>query len=148
MANSLRNIMTTNVETVTLKDNVYEVACKMRDTNVGVIPVVDEQDHCIGVITDRDIVIRGLAEKKEGSTAVEKVMSSELITGSPDMSVDQAAKLMAQKQIRRLPIVEGGKLCGIVAMADLAVRNNFEDEAGYALSEISEPRGQHTQGVQ
>jgi CBS domain-containing protein len=145
---SIRDIMTTNVECVTLKDNVYEVAVKMRDSNVGVIPVVDEQNHCIGVITDRDIVIRGLAEKREGSAAVEKVMSSELITGTPDMSIDEASRLMAQKQIRRLPIVEGGKLVGIVAMADLAVRSKFEDEAGYALSEISEPSGQHSQSVQ
>ncbi len=148
MANSIREIMTTDIECVTLKDNVYEVACKMRDHNVGVIPVVDESQNCIGVITDRDIVIRGLAEKHEGSTAVEKVMSSELVTGTPDLSVDEAAKMMAQKQIRRLPVVENGKLVGIVAMADLAVRNNFADEAGYALSEISEPTGQHTQGIQ
>lgn len=148
MANSIREIMTTNVECVTLKDNVYEVACKMRDNNVGVIPVVDDSQNCIGVITDRDIVIRGLAEKREGSAAVEQVMSSDLVTGTPDMSVDEAARLMAQKQIRRLPIVENGRLAGIVAMADLAVRNNFADEAGYALSEISEPTGQHSQGVQ
>lgn len=148
MAGSIRDIMTTDVETVTLKDNVYEVAVKMRDSNVGVIPVVDEQNHCIGVITDRDIVIRGLAEKREGSAAVEKVMSSDLVTGTPDMSIDEASRLMADKQIRRLPIVENGKLCGIVAMADLAIRNKFEDEAGYALSEISEPTGQHSQGVQ
>ncbi|WP_134698556.1 CBS domain-containing protein [Ammoniphilus sp. YIM 78166] len=148
MANSIREIMSTNVETVTLKDNVYEVACKMRDHNVGVVPVVDENQHCIGMITDRDIVIRGLAEKREGSAAVEKVMSTELITGTPDMSVDEAAKLMAQQQIRRLPIVENGRLVGIVAMADLAVRSNFADEAGYALSEISEPTGRHSQGMQ
>jgi CBS domain-containing protein len=148
LANSLRQIMTTNVETVTLKDNVYEVAVKMRDHNVGVIPVVDENNHCIGVITDRDIVTRGLAEKREGSAAIEQVMSTELICGTPDMSVDEAAKLMAEKQIRRLPVVENGCLAGIVAMADLAVRNNYMDEAGYALSEISEPTGQHSQGNQ
>lgn len=148
MANSIRDIMSTNVETVTLKDNVFEVACKMRDHNVGVIPVVDESQNCIGVITDRDIVIRGLAEKREGSAAVEKVMSTGLVTGSPEMSIDDAAKLMANEQIRRLPIVENGKLVGIVAMADLATRTNFADEAGYALSEISEPTGQHSQGMQ
>lgn len=148
MAKSIREIMTTNVETVTLKDNVYEVACKMRDHNVGVIPVVDENNHCIGMITDRDIVIRGLAEKREGSAAVEQVMSKELITGSPDMSVEEASKCMAGQQIRRLPIVDNGRLVGIVAMADLAVRNDFADEAGFALSEISEPTGQHSQGMQ
>lgn len=145
MANNLRDIMTTDVECVTLVDNVYEVAVKMRDHNVGVIPVVDEGQSCIGVITDRDLVIRGYAEKRSGSAAIKEVMSSKLVTGDPDMSVDEAAKLMAQNQIRRLPIVENGKLVGIVAMADLAVRRKFNDEAGYALSEISEPTGQSNQ---
>lgn len=140
MANSIRDIMTTNVECVTLLDNAYEVACKMRDNNVGIIPVVDENQNCIGVITDRDLVIRGIAEKRSGSNAVKELMSSELVTGTPDMDVNEAAKLMAQKQIRRLPIVENGKLVGIVAMADLAVDRRFADEAGYALSEISEPK--------
>ncbi|RXT13626.1 CBS domain-containing protein [Ammoniphilus sp. CFH 90114] len=148
MANSLREIMTTDVETVTLLDNVYEVACKMRDHNVGVIPVVDENQHCIGVITDRDIVVRGLAEKREGSAKVEQVMSTELITCSPDTSIDEAAKKMAKEQIRRVPVVENGRLVGIVAMADLATHSRYVNEAGYALSEISEPTGQHSQGVQ
>jgi len=145
MANSIRDIMTTDVECVTLVDNVYEVAVKMRDHNVGVIPVVDEGQNCIGVITDRDLVIRGYAEKRSGSAAIKEVMSSELVTGTPDMSVDEAAKLMAQKQIRRLPIIENGKLVGIVAMADLAVREKYTNEAGYALSEIYEPTGQQNQ---
>jgi len=144
----LRDIMTHEVETCTLKDNVYEVAVKMRDHNVGVIPVVDESQNCIGVITDRDIVIRGIAEKRSGSSAVKEVMSSELYTGSPDMSVDEASRLMAEHQIRRLPIVENGKLVGIVAMADMAVRSIHEDEAGYALSQISEPNERHSQGLQ
>ncbi|RKD26023.1 CBS domain-containing protein [Ammoniphilus oxalaticus] len=142
MANTIRNIMTTDVECVTLLDNVYEVACKMRDHDVGIVPVVDDQQNCIGVITDRDIVIRGVAGKRSGSSAVEQVMSETLITGTPEMSVDEAAKLMAEKQIRRLPIIENGKLAGIVAMADLAVRDKFADQAGYALSEISEQRGE------
>lgn len=138
---TLREIMTKDVETVTLKDNVYEVACKMRDWNVGVIPVVDEKEDVIGMITDRDIVIRGLAEKREGSAAVEQVMTRDVILGRPDMTVDEAAKIMAQHQIRRLPVVENGKLVGIVALGDMAVRQVHHDEASEALSQISEPLG-------
>ncbi|AWX55717.1 CBS domain-containing protein [Brevibacillus brevis] len=136
---TLREIMTKDVATVTLKDNVYEVACKMRDWNVGVIPVVDEKEDVIGVITDRDIVIRGLAEKHEGSTATEVVMTRDIILGQPGMTVDEAAKVMAQHQIRRLPVVEKGKLVGIVALADMAVRQVHHDEASDALQQISEP---------
>ncbi|MGG1660222.1 CBS domain-containing protein [Brevibacillus sp. NRS-1366] len=136
---TLREIMTKDVATVTLKDNVYEVACKMRDWNVGVIPVVDEKDDVIGVITDRDIVIRGLAEKTEGSTATEVVMTRDIILGQPGMTVDEAAKIMAKHQIRRLPVVENGKLVGIVALGDMAVRKVHHDEASDALQEISEP---------
>ncbi|MGN7468758.1 CBS domain-containing protein [Brevibacillus sp. SAFN-007a] len=138
---TLREIMTKDVATVTLKDNVYEVACKMRDWNVGVIPVVDEKNDVIGIITDRDIVIRGLAEKHEGSTATEVVMTKDIILGKPDMTVDEAAKIMAQHQIRRLPVVDNGKLVGIVALADMAVRQVHHDEASDALQGISEPAG-------
>lgn len=136
---TLREIMTKDVATVTLKDNVYEVACKMRDWNVGVIPVVDEKEDVIGVITDRDIVIRGLAEKRQGSAAIEQVMSRDIILGQPGMTVDEAAKIMAQHQIRRLPVVEHGKLVGIVAIADMAVREVHQDETNEAIREISQP---------
>ncbi|MGG3883802.1 CBS domain-containing protein [Brevibacillus panacihumi] len=136
---TLREIMTKDVATVTLRDNVYEVACKMRDWNVGVIPVVDEKEDVIGVITDRDIVIRGLAEKRQGSAAIEQVMSRDIILGQPGMTVDEAAKIMAQHQIRRLPVVENGKLVGIVAIADMAVREVHQDETNEAIREISQP---------
>ncbi|QOT00802.1 CBS domain-containing protein [Brevibacterium sp. JNUCC-42] len=140
---TLREIMTDNLATVTLLDNVYEVAVKMRDWNVGVIPVVNEQTDVIGVITDRDIVIRGLAEKHQGSSKVEDVMSKDVVLGTPEMTVDAAAKLMAQHQIRRLPVVDNGKLVGIVAIGDMAIRNTLQDEAGEALAEISETASRH-----
>ncbi|AKF95216.1 CBS domain-containing protein [Brevibacillus laterosporus] len=140
---TLREIMTENLATVTLLDNVYEVAVKMRDWNVGVIPVVNEQKDVIGVITDRDIVIRGLAEKHQGSSKIEEVMSTDIVLGTPEMTVDAAAKLMAQHQIRRLPVVDNGKLVGIVAIGDMAIRNILQDEAGEALAEISETASRH-----
>lgn len=136
---TLREIMTKDVATVTLKDNVYEVACKMRDWNVGSIPVVDEKEDVIGVITDRDIVIRGLAEKREGSAATELVMTRDIVLGQPGMTVNEAAQIMAKHQIRRLPVVDNRKLVGIVALADMAVRQVHHDEASDALQVISEP---------
>ncbi|WP_139489414.1 CBS domain-containing protein [Brevibacillus dissolubilis] len=141
----VREIMTKDVSTVTLLDNVYEVAVKMRDWNVGIIPVVNEEKDVVGVITDRDIVVRGLAEKREGSAKVEDVMSKGVVVVTPEMTADDAARLMAKEQIRRLPVVDNGKLVGIVAIGDLAVRNVLQNEAGEALAVISETTGQHQQ---
>ncbi|WP_261381457.1 CBS domain-containing protein [Paenibacillus cremeus] len=138
---TLREIMTTDVSTVTLLDNVYEVAVKMKKEDTGFIPVV-EGKKLIGVITDRDLVIRGFAEKHEGSTAIKVVMSDKVVSVPPDMTVDEAAKVMAKEQIRRLPVVENGELVGIVSIGDLAVRTIFENEAGEALSVISEKETQ------
>jgi CBS domain-containing protein len=137
----ISEIMTKNVDFVTPLDNVYEVALKMKQDNVGVIPVC-ENDQVIGVITDRDIVVRGVAEKRPGSTQVTDIMSEDLYTGSPDMSVQEAAELMADKQIRRLPIVENNKLVGIVSLGDLSLNKQSDNAAGHALSEVSEQRDQ------
>ncbi|WP_178022876.1 CBS domain-containing protein [uncultured Paenibacillus sp.] len=131
-------IMTQDVVTVTPQDNVYEAAVKMKENDTGFIPVVEGGDKLIGVITDRDLVIRGIAEKRPGSTAVDEVMTKGIKTASRDMSVDEAAELMARQQIRRLPVCEGDRLIGIVSIGDMAVRNIFADNAGEALSEISE----------
>ncbi|MGZ7443785.1 CBS domain-containing protein [Paenibacillus sp. TH7-28] len=131
------DIMTDEVVTVTVRDNIYEVAVKMKENDTGFIPVV-EGDKLLGVITDRDLVIRCMAEKRPNSTAVDEIMTRGIKTASRDMSVDEAAELMAEQQIRRLPVTEGDRLIGIVSIGDLAVRNIFADNAGDALSEISE----------
>ncbi|MFS0778768.1 CBS domain-containing protein [Neobacillus sp. 3P2-tot-E-2] len=140
----IRDIMTDQVECCTLLDNVFEVAVKMKELNVGAIPIVDK-DKLVGMITDRDIVIRGVAEKHPGSTKVEDIMSDKLITISADASTKEAANLMAEHQIRRLPVVEGDKLVGIVSLGDFAIRKLTDDQAKEALSEISE---QNYNGVQ
>jgi CBS domain-containing protein len=135
---NIRKIMTDKVESCTVLDNVFEVAVKMKELNVGAIPIVDK-DKLVGMITDRDIVIRGVAEKHPGSTKVEDIMSDHLITISADASTQEAAKLMAENQIRRLPVVEGDKLVGIVSLGDFAIRELTDDQAKIALTEISEP---------
>lgn len=136
--------MTDNVECCTLLDNVFEVAVKMKELNVGAIPIVDK-DKLVGMITDRDIVVRGVAEKHPGSTKVEDIMSSKLVTISADSTTKEAAKLMAEHQIRRLPVVEGDNLIGIVSLGDFAIRELTDDQAKEALTEISE---QNYNGVQ
>ena len=133
----IRDIMTDKVECCSLLDNVFEVAVKMKELNVGAIPIVD-QDTLVGMITDRDIVVRGVAEKHPGSTKVEDIMSSKLVTISADATSNEAAALMAEHQIRRLPVVEGDKLIGIVSLGDFAIREMTDDQAKAALSEISE----------
>lgn len=137
---TIKEVMTASPVTVTRQDNIYEVAVKMRDNDTGFIPVVDSSDsnQLIGVITDRDLVLRGYAAKHSGSTEVDKVMTKELRTVTEESSVDEAAEIMAAGQVRRLPVVSGKKLIGIVSIGDLAVRNIFADEAGEALSSISQ----------
>lgn len=135
---NVRDIMTTDVETCSLLDTVEEVAVKMKEENVGVIPIVDN-DKLAGVVTDRDIVLRCIAENYPTSAKVEEIMSDErLITVSADTTTNEAARIMAKHQIRRLPVVENGKLEGIVALGDLAVRDLTDSQAKEALSEISE----------
>lgn len=133
----IRDIMTSDVETCSLRDNIYEVSLKMKELNVGVIPIV-ENERLVGIITDRDIVLRCIAEKNPPSSKVEEVMSDNLFTVSPDTTTQEVARIMAKEQIRRLPVVENGKLVGIVALGDLAVRDLTDQQAKVALSEISE----------
>ncbi|CAH2713390.1 Hypoxic response protein 1 [Neobacillus rhizosphaerae] len=141
---TIRDIMTDEVECCTLLDNMYEVALKMKELNVGAIPIVD-QDKLIGMITDRDIVIRGVAEKHPGSSKVGEIMSHDMITVSPDTTSKDAAKLMAKHQIRRLPVVEESRLIGIVSLGDFAISELTDDQAKEALTEISE---QNYNGIQ
>ncbi|AMV10332.1 CBS domain-containing protein [Geobacillus sp. G4] len=139
---TVRDVMSTDVQYCTPLDNLYEAAVKMRDFNVGAIPIVDD-GRLVGMITDRDIVVRGMAEKRPGSTAVTEVMSRDLVTLSPDDSVQKAADMMARHQIRRLPVVENGRLVGIISLGDLATNRYSDERAGRALSEISEQDAIH-----
>jgi CBS domain-containing protein len=133
----VKEIMSKNVETCTLLDNVYEVAVKMKENEVGAIPIVDGEE-LVGVITDRDLVIRGIAEKHPGSSKVEVVMSDKLVTIGSEATAEEAANLMSHHQIRRLPVVDGNKLVGIVSLGDLALRDNLDSQTNMAIEKISE----------
>jgi CBS domain-containing protein len=145
MVQSIQDIMTTEVKTVGINEDICTVAEIMKDNNIGVIPVVDEQNYCIGLVTDRDIVIRGLAEKKTASLRVEDVISNKIISIKPDSDFKEVADLMAKEQIRRLPVLKDGKLVGIVSMADLATKKSTKDEAGYAIAGVSKSTDKHSQ---
>ncbi len=136
---TLRDIMTTNVTYSNPQDPVMQAAQKMKQLNVGSIPVCDANQNVIGMITDRDICLRCVADNLPNSTPVQQVMSQNVVTASPDMTVDKAAHLMSERQIRRLPVVENGKMVGMVAIGDLATRHPSAEEAGHALSDISSP---------
>jgi CBS domain-containing protein len=135
----LADIMTRDVRTIEKNSTVEQAARMMKELNVGSIPVTDN-GNVIGIITDRDVVMRNVADGGTASnTRVEEIMSKTVVTASPDMDVHRAADLMARNQIRRLPVLEGNKVVGIVSIGDLAVRNIYENEAGEALSSISKP---------
>lgn len=131
-------IMTTDVQTCTMDATLQEIARMMQEWDVGSIPVV-ENGRLAGIITDRDLVIRGIASQFALDTPVRQILSSDLVTGRPDMDLEEAADLMAEHQIRRLPIVEGDKLLGIVSLGDVAVKDPSDMHAGAAIEDISKP---------
>src|SRR5258708_1320 len=132
-------VMTTEVETVQMNSTLEEAASIMKVENVGAIPVVDEEDDLVGIITDRDIVVRCVAEGKDpADTNVEEVLSHELETIEPDVDVEEAARLMADKQIRRLPVCQDGELVGMISIGDLAVKATQPEASGAALRQISQ----------
>lgn len=139
---SIREIMTSNVDYCTTLDNVYEAAVKMAEGDVGAIPVC-EDGKLVGVLTDRDIAIRCVAGKKPGSTKITDVMTKEPITISLETPIMEAEELMAEKQIRRLFVVEQESLIGIVSLGDFAIHKATNMAAAHALTEISEK--QHIQ---
>jgi CBS domain-containing protein len=137
MATSIRELMTTNPRSVESGSSVMEAARIMRDEDAGIVPVV-EGEKLIGTVTDRDIAIRVVAEgKSPESTTVGEIASRELVTIDPQQELDEALRLMARHQVRRLPVVEeDGKLVGIVAQADIA-RNASDEQTGDLVEDIS-----------
>ncbi|RBW69372.1 CBS domain-containing protein [Bacillus taeanensis] len=138
MQESLQNIMSKQVVSVTPTQTVQEAAALMSEHNIGAIPVV-ENGQIKGMITDRDITLRSTASGGNGQTPVSQCMTDHIVSATPDMTADEAAQLMAQNQIRRLPIVQNNQVIGMVALGDLAVRNQYDQEAEQALTNISNP---------
>ena len=137
MAESVRDLMTESPRSLENGSTVMEAARLMRDEDAGIIPVV-EGEKLVGTVTDRDIAIRVVAEgKSPESVTVGEIASRELVTIDPRQDLDEALRLMARHQIRRLPVVEeDGRLVGIVAQADIA-RNASDTQTGDLVEDIS-----------
>jgi CBS domain-containing protein len=134
----VRDIMTSDVAALAPSNTIAEVAQQMRMLNVGSIPIV-QNERLVGVITDRDIVLRVVADGLDPHLErAELHMSHDPITISPDATTDEAGQTMARAQIRRLPVVEGGRLVGYLALGDLALQDR-DRRVGDTLEQISEP---------
>jgi len=132
----VKDVMTPNPRTVTPETGVVEAAKLMTREDVGPLPVVDGGE-LVGIVTDRDLVIRVIAEGRDpGSTLVGDVCSSKPVTVSPDDDVSHALTLLAQHQVRRLPVAEGDQIVGIVAQADIA-REESHEAVGEVVEDIS-----------
>ncbi|HEY5585553.1 MAG TPA: CBS domain-containing protein [Ruminiclostridium sp.] len=135
----VKDIMTKDVAFVYPATTVSETAHLMQVHNVGSIPVCD-QSGVIGIVTDRDIVVRTIAAGKNPQiTAVKDVMTSSVTTVTPEMEMNEVSKQMACSQIRRIPVVENNTLVGIVALGDIAIDAKYNTEVADTLTEISRP---------
>ncbi len=132
-----REIMTSNVTTANRAMTLQKVAVLMREGDCGVMPIV-EDGKLVGIVTDRDIVVRAIAEGKNAETKVGDVMTTEIFSVKPDDFVFEAIRLMGDRQVRRIPVInEEGELAGIIAMADVALEMEDEREIAATLEEIS-----------
>jgi CBS domain-containing protein len=138
MAKSVRDAMTEDPRSIGASASVVEAARLMREEHIGSLPITDDE-QLVGMITDRDITTRVVAEAADPKmTSVGDVYSRDLISVEPDKDLEEALQLMARHQVRRLPVVENGRLVGIVAQADIALREN-EKKTGELVEAISEP---------
>ena len=144
-----REIMSKDPRTVTPETTLRDAARLMKDEDVGILPVVESQGSrkLVGVVTDRDITIRHVAEgHTKADCTVREAMSSSVRTGREEDSVDDIMDMMGREQVRRVPIVdERGDLVGIVAQADIVRHARDEDKAERTVEQISKPGGKHSQ---
>lgn len=134
-----REIMSKNVQTAHRTTSLRDVAKILKEADIGILPIVEENtDKLIGLVTDRDIVVRAVAEGKDAATSVGEIMTAETFTAEPDDFVFEAIRTMGERQVRRIPIVDGeGVLQGIVSMADIALEMEDEREIAETLEDIS-----------
>ena len=135
----LKDLMSRDVKVIDPDMTIAEAAQRMRDGDFGMLPV-GEDDRMIGTISDRDIAIRAIAEGKDADTKVREVMTEGIAWAYEDDSVEKAALIMSERQVRRLPVVNRDKrLVGIVALGDFAVESSEIRPAAEALAKISQP---------
>lgn len=134
----INNIMTKNIVSLQSEDTIEHAAQLMKEHGVGSLPICNE-GKVIGIVTDRDIALRSVATGENiKNQTVRDIMTSNPVTISPSISATEAAKIMSEKQIRRLPVVENKNLVGMVSLGDISTEPNLENSAGKALTGISE----------
>lgn len=134
----LREVMTNTVVRIHPDESVAVAARALTHYNIGILPVCGNDGRVVGLVTDRDLVTRCLASgRSPAGTPVRDVMTTKIISAQPDMDASLAAGLMGREQIRRLPVLENGRLCGMVSLGDLAVQQETGMDAADALTEIS-----------
>lgn len=138
----VQDIMSTNIACVSEEDSTQRAAQLMQQYDVGSIPVCSNQ-QVVGIVTDRDIALRSVASGQTPTQTVRDVMTYNPVVGSPQMDVADAARIMSDKQIRRLPIVDNSQLVGILALGDISVEPSLQDDAENALKNISQPCDNH-----
>jgi len=137
MQMKIRDVMTDSVVKIHPDETVSVAARALAHHNIGVLPVCGSDGGVCGVVTDRDLVTRCLASGRlPENTKVRDVMTASVVLAKPDMDTGAAAHLMGRQQIRRLPVVENGKLCGMVSLGDLANREECNPDAADALGDI------------
>lgn len=136
----ISDVMTTDVMTCRPDDSLADSASMMKEMNVGIIPIVDDRNNLVGVLTDRDITVRAVAKGLDPNQAkVADFMTPSPLTVEPETNIGDAAELMADNQVRRLPVVKDNKLVGIVSLGDLAVDVGEPELIEEVLERISEP---------
>lgn len=134
----VRDVMTTNLVIATPETTLEEIAAMMKIGDTGVIPVAEEGE-LIGLITDRDIVVRCVAEGRDpAEVSAEDIVSEDVEVVDPETAVEEALEIMGRRQIRRLPVVDMGELVGMISIGDIAVKQGDEKEAGETLKDVSQ----------
>jgi CBS domain-containing protein len=134
----LRDVMTPGVITARADADVLSVAQLMRDHAVGSVVICDSAGHPSAMVTDRDLAVRALAEERPANDEIDQHASRPLVTGEPEMELEEAAALMVRHRVRRLPVVEAGGLVGIVTLDDIAVRTGDLEVAQRMTQEVIE----------
>ena len=135
----VRHAMTTDVKTAKRDMNAADAAGLMRNYDVGVIPVLDDDGSLAGLVTDRDLVIRVIADREDANAVrLGDIATRSVVTATPDMNISDARDLMAEHRVRRLPVMQGDRLVGIVSLGDVALADASKRAVGDVLEDVSE----------
>ncbi|MBM0103848.1 CBS domain-containing protein [Steroidobacter sp. S1-65] len=144
----IREAMTPDVRMVRPDQTIREAAHLMAELDIGALPVQDN-DRLVGMITDRDIAVRAVAEGRGAETRIGDVMTNDIKYCYEDQTIEEVMRNMGEQRLRRLPVLNRDKrLVGILSLGDLALERGAQDEAGQALGGISRPGGEHSQATQ